>query len=76
MPKSGWAILTVREGTAERVKELAHTQGLTVDEFVNELMSPSGKSGWSTCHACGAKVKSRNIHDHMTKVHPKPEPVD
>ena len=39
MPEKGWPILTVREGTAKKVKELAHTRGLTVDEFINELMS-------------------------------------
>ena len=49
----GWAILTVREATARKVKELAHRKGLTVDEFINELMSPSGKASWSTCPMCG-----------------------
>jgi len=49
MPEKGWSILTFREGTARRVKELAHAKGLTVDEFINELMNPSGGTGWSTC---------------------------
>lgn len=66
----------MREDTARRVKELAHTKGLTVDELISELMNPSGKEGWSTCHICGAKVKSRNLHEHITKVHPKLEPID
>jgi hypothetical protein len=43
MPEKGWSILTVRERTAKKVKELAHAKGLTVDEFINELMNPSGK---------------------------------
>ena len=70
MPEKGWAILTVREATARRVKELAHNKGLTVDELINELMSPPGKVGWSTCSLCGARVKSQNLHQHMVKVHP------
>ena len=73
MPEKGWSILTVRESTAKRVKEQAHTRGLTVDELINELMNPSGKTDWSTCQLCGAKVKSKNLHEHMTKVHPKAE---
>ena len=71
MPERGWSILTVREDTARRVKELAHSRGLTVEEFINELMSPSGKEGSSTCNPCGVKVKSRNLHEHVAKVHPK-----
>ena len=72
MPEKGWSILTFREGTARRVKELAHAKGLTVDEFINELMNPSGGTGWSTCPFCGAKVKSKNLHEHLTRVHPSP----
>jgi len=30
-------------GTVKGVKETADARGLTVDEFINELMSPSGK---------------------------------
>lgn len=71
MPEKGWSILTVREGTAERVKKLAHAKGLTVDEFINELMSPSGKAGWSACPVCGARVKSKSLHEHLARVHPK-----
>lgn len=76
MPERGWSILTLRDGMAKRVKELARSRGLTVDELINELTNPSGKAGWSTCQLCGAKVKSKNIHEHMLRVHPKPEPVD
>jgi len=72
MPERGWSILTVREETARRVKELAKAQGLTVDEFINEPMNPSGRSGWSECSLCGARVKTKNLHEHMDKVHPKP----
>jgi hypothetical protein len=45
MPEKGWFILTVREGTAKRVKETAHARGLTVDELINELMNPTRKAG-------------------------------
>jgi len=72
MPEKGWSILTVREETARRVKELAKTQGLTVDEIINELMNPSGRSGWSACSVYGARVRTKNLHEHMAKVHPKP----
>jgi len=41
-------------------------------ELIDQLMNPSGKAGWWTCQICGAKVKSKNLHEHMTKVHPKP----
>ena len=71
MPEKGWSILTVREGMAKRVKEQAHARGLTVDELINELMNPSGKTNWSICQLCKAKVKSKNLREHMTKVHPK-----
>jgi len=71
MPERGWSILTVREGTAKKAKETAHTRGLTMDELINELMNPSGKGGWSTCSLCGAKLKSKNLQEHMAKVHPR-----
>jgi len=75
MPEKGWSILTVRERTAKKVKEQAHAKGLTVDEFINELMSPSGRRGWSTCPLCGARVKSKNLHEHLTRVHPNRQPT-
>jgi hypothetical protein len=74
MPEKGWAILTVREATARRVKEFAHSRGLTVDELINQLLNPSGMGGWSTCQLCGAKVKSKNLREHMARVHPKAKP--
>jgi hypothetical protein len=71
MPEKGWSVLTVRQGTARRVKDRAHGRGLTVDELLNELMNPSGKGGWSICSLCGAKLKSKNLQEHMAKVHPR-----
>ena len=38
MPEEGWYSLTVRANTARMVGELAKAKGLTVDEFLNELM--------------------------------------
>ena len=71
MPEKGWYSLTVRKETAVRVRELAKNRGLTVDEFINELMRPSSKGVWSTCTVCGARVKAGNLARHMAKVHPK-----
>jgi hypothetical protein len=71
MPERGWAILTVREATARMVKEIAHNRGLTVDELIIGLISPSGKAGWSSCSICGARVKSTNLREHVLNVHPK-----
>jgi len=42
MPERGWYSLTVREDTAERVRELARAKGLTVDGLINELRAPCG----------------------------------
>jgi hypothetical protein len=36
MPEKGWSLLTVRSKTALTVKELAKSEGLTVDKFINE----------------------------------------
>lgn len=70
MPEKGWSLLTVREDTARRVKSMAKARDLTVDEMTNELISPAPKEGWSICDACGTKVKSRNLHEHVSRVHP------
>ena len=71
MPEKGWYSLTVRKETAGRVRELARNKGLTVDEFINELMRPASKGVWSTCTVCGARVKADNMPKHMANVHPK-----
>lgn len=57
MPEKGWYSLTVRKETALRVGELARDRGLTVDEFMNELMGSPSKGVWSTCTVCGVRVK-------------------
>jgi len=58
MPEKGGYSLTVRKETVVRVRELAKNNGLTVDEFINELMRPSSKCVWSTCTVCGACARS------------------
>jgi hypothetical protein len=40
-----------------------------MDEILSELMGSAG-GGWVACSLCGAKVKYKNIHEHMVKVHP------
>ncbi|MDP2900193.1 MAG: hypothetical protein Q8O47_04425 [Candidatus Bathyarchaeota archaeon] len=71
MPERGWYSLTVREETARRVREQAKAKGLTVDELINELMTPTSRSVWLTCNLCGARVKAGNMPKHMAVVHPK-----
>jgi hypothetical protein len=71
MPERGWAILTVRETTAGRVKEVARRRGLTVDQLVNELLNPPSRSGWSICPTCKAKVKAGNLNEHLARIHPR-----
>lgn len=43
MPEKGGYPLMVRKETALRVRELAKNRGLTVDECINEFMSPVSK---------------------------------
>ena len=70
MPEKGWYSLTVRSNTARIVKELAKARGLTVDELLNELVSPIKGNEWLTCSLCGARVKAANMTSHMAKMHP------
>jgi hypothetical protein len=58
VPERGWAILTVRRVTAEKVKELARSKGLTVGELLSELMG-SGGGGWVTCSLWGLELSPR-----------------
>jgi hypothetical protein len=71
MPEKGWSILTVRAGTAKKVKELAHGRGVTVDEYINALTKTTSRAEWTICKLCGVKVKSANLPEHAAKVHPK-----
>lgn len=62
-----------RAYTAKTIKKMAKDRGhQTVDELVNELINPVvTRQGWSICKACGAKVKTVNLQEHMNKLHPK-----
>lgn len=55
MPEKGWYSLTSRR-RPPRVSELPRAKVLTVDEFINELMTPASKVVWLTCGLCGADV--------------------
>jgi hypothetical protein len=76
MPEKGWSVLTVRESTAVKIKGLAKARGLTVDDVVSQLLTspsgprPSSMGEWSVCERCGSKVKTKNLREHTTKVHP------
>ena len=71
MPEKGWYSLTVRKETARRVREMTKTKGLTVDEYMNKLMTGPSRSVWLTCNICGAKVKVENMPKHIARVHPE-----
>jgi hypothetical protein len=58
-------LLTVREGTARRVREGAEARGLSVDE----LMTQGSRNSWLTCRTCGARVKPENMDRHMARAH-------
>jgi len=76
MPEKGWSVLTVREATALKIRGLAKAQGLTADEAINQILTSSSgpklfsTGQWSVCETCGSKVKTKNMQDHMDKVHP------
>jgi len=76
MPEKGWAVLTVRDATARSIKGMAKEEGVTVDELISQLLTspssprPSPMGQWSTCATCGSKVKTKNLQEHMAKVHP------
>ena len=76
MPEKGWSVLTVRESTALKIKGLAKARGVTVDGVVSQLLTnpsgprPSPSGEWSVCERCGSKVKTKNLHEHIAKVHP------
>ncbi len=73
MPEKGWYSITVRKGTAIKIRDLAKAQGQIVDEMINQLMTqkPLEKSKWEKCRVCNRKIKSENLVTHMKKVHPK-----
>ena len=74
MPEKGWSVLTVREQTATVIKGMAKAKGMTIDEILKQLLNssvkPSPTGEWLTCEICGSKVKTKNIQEHMSRVHP------
>ena len=56
----------------EEVKELAHRRGISVDEYINNIMKLAAHPEWTVCNLCGAKVKSINLPDYKAKIHPGP----
>ncbi len=77
MPEKGWYSLTVRKSTADKVRELAKNEDLTVDKYLNKLIdnkqtnaTPTNTTLQNTlvkCKKCGAMVKSENMEKHMGK---------
>jgi hypothetical protein len=72
MPEKGWYSLTVRKNTADKVRELAKNEDLTVDIYLNQLMDTKQNNTTPTstlvkCKKCGAMVKHENMEKHMGK---------
>ncbi len=77
MPEKGWYSLTVRKNTADKVRELAKNEDLTVDKYLNQLIdtkqpktTPTNTTPQNTlvkCKKCGAMVKNENMEKHMGK---------
>ena len=58
MPEKGWYSLTVRKNTADKIRELAKNEDLTVDEYLNQLIEPKQTKKTPTttlvkCKKCG-----------------------
>ena len=72
MPEKGWYSLTVRKNTADKVRELAKNEDLTVDKYLNQLIdnkktNTTPHNTLVKCRKCGAMVKSENMEKHMGK---------
>jgi hypothetical protein len=52
MPEKGWYSLTIRASTAKSVGEPAKAKGLTVDELLNELITPTKGDERIACRLC------------------------
>jgi hypothetical protein len=77
MPEKGWYSLTVRKITADKVRELAKIEDLTVDKYLNQLIDNEQLNTTSNhtvlqnslvkCKKCGVMVKGENMEKHMGK---------
>ena len=71
MPEKGWYSITVRKETALMIRSLAKEQGITVDIYINSLITEKpSKIKWTTCNMCGVKLKAENLDAHMKQRHP------
>ncbi len=81
MPEKGWIVLTIREQVGRKIKELAQGDGLTVSEYLEMLISGATEEKstvkgtrkiveeWTVCRSCGIKLKTKNLSEHMSKIH-------
>ncbi len=81
MPEKGWIALTVREQVGSKIKELAQGDRLTVSEYLEKLISGATEQKgtvkgteeiveeWTVCRSCGIKLKTKNLSEHMSKIH-------
>ena len=72
MPEKGWYSITVRKETAVMIRSMAKEQGMTVDIYINSLITEKpSKKKWITCNMCGASLKVENLEAHMKQRHPR-----
>ncbi len=72
MPEKGWYSITVRKETALMVRNLAKEQGMTVDTYINSIITEkSPKNKWIMCTLCGVRLKTENFEAHMNQRHPR-----
>ncbi len=75
MPEKGWKTITIRENTAKTIRENAKIQKMTIDVYINHLMTipqmSQKKTGLVKCELCPAMVKPENLDSHISRVHPE-----
>ena len=70
MPEKGWRVLTVKEDTADKIKQLSQERSVSIDRVINQLLNPE-KRGWVACEECGTRLKAENLREHTIRVHKK-----
>lgn len=75
MPEKGWYSISVREKTAKTIRENAKTKKMTIDAYLNNLMTVNQasvkKTGFVICEICRVKVKQKNLQRHIARNHPE-----
>jgi len=75
MPEKGWYSISVREKTANTIREKAKALKMTIDVYLNHLMTAphtaKKQTGFVTCELCGARLKPENLSSHTSRVHPE-----